>query len=331
MQVAVFGAGAVGSLIAARLHDRGVSPTVVGRSNHIEAIRERGLEIRSRSGVRTVQLTAKTALDGRTDIVLLTVKSQDVRDACRDIARVAPGATIVTLQNGVRADEEAAEVVGRDVVVGCVVYIAATYLEAGIVEQVSPALLQVGVPFPEARQRADPVVEVLSKAMRVEWVSDLAASRWTKLMGNLSNAIPAATGLSVAEIFRHPALTRLAIAAMREGVQTARAAGHPLDQSARARTFRLMALLPAPLSFAIFARILARQFRVGGSFGGSTLQSVLRRTSSELEYLNGEIVRAGQAVGRPTPINRTLLERGLAVFKTRQFMTPEALLAGLPI
>jgi len=148
---------------------------------------------------------------------------------------------------------------------------------------------------------------------------------------SLSNAIPAATGLSVAAIFRHRRLTRLAIAAMREGVKTAQAAGKHLDQSSRARTFRLMAAPPGPLSFAVFARILARQFRTGGAFGGSTQQSVLRGSSSVLDYLNGEIVRAGQQSGRPTPFNRALLERGQAVFERREFMTPEALLAGLPI
>ncbi len=321
MQVAVFGAGAVGSLIGVRLHERGVSVTLVGRQRHVEAIRARGLEIRSRSGGRTVAIPAKTTLDGRVDLVLLAVKSQDVREACRDIARVAPGATVVTMQNGVRSDQEAADNVGRDVVVGCVVYIAATYLEPGIVEQVSPGLLQLGVPFPEARGRADQALELVSKAMRVEWVPDLPASRWTKLIGNLSNAIPAATGLSVGEIFRHRRLTRLAIAAMREGVKTARAAGKQLDQSSRARTFRLMAALPAPLSFAIFARILGRQFRPGGAFGGSTQQSFLRGSSSELDYLNGEIVRAGQEIGRPTPFNNALLERGQAVFERREFMT----------
>jgi len=148
---------------------------------------------------------------------------------------------------------------------------------------------------------------------------------------SLSNAIPAATGLSVAAIFRHRRLARLAIAAMREGVKTAQAAGKHLDQSSRARTFRLMAAPPGPLSFAIFARILARQFRTGGAFGGSTQQSVLRGSSSELDYLNGEIVRAGQQSGRPTPFNRALLERGQAVFEGREFLTPEALLAGLPV
>ncbi len=330
MLVAVLGAGAVGSLIGARLYERGVSLTLVGRQSHVDAIRAQGLRLRTRSGVRRIAVPAKTTLDGRADILLVTVKSQDVREACREIARSRMGATVVTMQNGVRSDQEAAEVLGRDAVVGCVVYIAATYLEPGIVEQGSGGMLQVGAPFPESRGRLDPVIELLQKALPVEWVPDVAAARWTKLIGNLSNAIPAATGLSVADVFGHRRLTRLAIAAMREGVQTARAAGLHLDRSRRARGFRLMAALPTPLSVALFARPLARQFQVGSAFGGSTQQSVLRGSSSELDYLNGEIVRTGEKIGRPTPINAALLERGQSVFQTRRFITPEQLLEGLP-
>ena len=59
-------------------------------------------------------------LDGTADVILLTVKSQDVSEATREIARLHSNATVVTMQNGVRSDRDAADILGRDRIVGCV-------------------------------------------------------------------------------------------------------------------------------------------------------------------------------------------------------------------
>src|SRR5207245_611254 len=82
-----------------------------------------------------------------------TVKSQDVQDACRTIAALRSDATVVTMQNGVRSDREAADILGRARIVGCVLNISATYLEPGVVEQNTSGLFQVGAPFLESKAR----------------------------------------------------------------------------------------------------------------------------------------------------------------------------------
>jgi ketopantoate reductase len=92
-----------------------------------------------------------------------------------------------------------------------------------------------------------------------------------------------------------------------------------------------MTILPLTISHRVFGPGLARIFPRDSNFGGSTQQSYLRGSSSELDYLNGEIVRAGRQIERPTPINSALLERGQAVFATRRLLTPEQLAAGLPL
>jgi 2-dehydropantoate 2-reductase len=78
MQVMVYGAGAVGSLVGARLQETGASVRLIGRKAHVDAIRANGLLVRGRSGSRSVRLPATTELDGGADIILLTVKAQDV-------------------------------------------------------------------------------------------------------------------------------------------------------------------------------------------------------------------------------------------------------------
>jgi 2-dehydropantoate 2-reductase len=324
--VAVIGAGAIGGLLGARLHDAGIDVRLIGREAQVDAIRTNGLLVKGLEGSHVVHLPAATRLDETPDIVLLTVKSQDVADASRSIAALHSDATVVTMQNGVRSDREAADILGRDRVVGCVLNISATYLEPGVVEQNTAGLFQVGAPYPESKGRVDAVLELLNLAIKTEPVPDIARSRWTKLMANLNNAIMAITGLPIGRALRHPGLTRLSIATIREGVKTAQLGGFGLDQTRRARTFRLMSTLPMPLSYRVFRGRLAGNFPPDSTYGPSTLQSLQRGSSSELEYLNGEIVKLGERIERPTPYNSGLLEAGRAAFATHQQLAPEELL-----
>ncbi|TMG47114.1 MAG: hypothetical protein E6H90_09145 [Chloroflexi bacterium] len=299
MEVAVYGAGAIGSLVGARLHEAGASVRLIGRQDHVDAIRANGLLLKDQDETRRVRLPATTTLPDDADIILLTVKSQDVTSACRDIAGLPSSATVVTMQNGVRSDGEAAGILGRDRIVGCVLNISATYLEPGVVEQNTSALLQVGAPFPESTARVDAVLTLLSSAVKTERVPDITRARWTKLMANLNNAIMAITGLPIGKALRHPGLVR---------------------------TFRLMSTLPMPLAYLVFGGRLAGNFPPESTYGPSTLQSLQRGSSSELEYLNGEIVTLGERIGRPTPYNTGLLNGGRRVFETHQHMTAEELL-----
>jgi 2-dehydropantoate 2-reductase len=324
--VAVIGAGAIGGLIGARLHDAGIKVRLIGREAQVDAIRTNGLLVKGLEESHVVHVPAATSLAETPDIILLTVKSQDVADACRSIADLHSDATVVTMQNGVRSDGDAAEFLGRGRVVGCVLNISATYLEPGVVEQNTPGLFQVGAPFPESAARVDAVLALLSLAIKTEAVPDIARSRWTKLMANLNNAIMAITGLPIGKALRHPGLTRLSIATIREGVRTAQLGGFGLDQSRRARTFRLMSTLPMPLSYRVFGGRLAGNFLPDSTYGPSTLQSLQRHSTSELDYLNGEIVTLGERIGRPTPYNKGLLEQGHAVFASGRHLTPEELL-----
>ena len=324
--VVVYGAGAIGSLVGARLHEAGINVRLIGREAQVNAIHANGLLVKGLNESRLVQLPATTTLAGTADIILLTVKSQDVRDACHDIARFGSDATVITMQNGVRSDHEAADILGRGRVVGCVLNISATYLEPGVVEQNTREYFQVGAPFPESAARVDAVLALLSPVLRTAFVPDIARARWTKLMANLNNAIMAITGLPIGKALRHPGLQRLSIATIREGVRTAQLGGFGLDQSRRARTFRLMSTLPMPLSYRIFRNRLAGNFPADSTYGPSTLQSLRRGSSSELDYLNGEIVTLGERIGRPTPYNSGLLEQGRAVFANGRHLSPDELL-----
>ena len=87
-----------------------------------------------------------------------------------------------------------------------------------------------------------------------------------------------------------------------------------------------MAVFPFSISARLFGPRLAGGFPAESTYGPSTLQSLQRGSSSELDYLTGEIVAVGERIGRPTPCNSGLLEQGRKVFASRRFLTPQELL-----
>src|SRR5947209_2909348 len=100
MQVVVYGAGAVGSLVGARLQESGANVSLIGRRPHVDAIQANGLLVKEPDQSRLVWLPATTVLADPADIILLTAKSQDVQEACRTIARLDSDATRRTGRRG---------------------------------------------------------------------------------------------------------------------------------------------------------------------------------------------------------------------------------------
>src|SRR5690242_16459929 len=165
-RIAIVGAGAVGGFLAARLSDQAHRITLVARAETAEALNRDGLLVRDREDTVTrYRLPAVTTLSERPDLVLLAVKTQDLARACRDIQPYLQGAPVVTLQNGVRADRIAAEVLGRDAVIGGVVMCAAACLQPGEVSVHFPGWLIVGEPFCATGARTHAVVKTLGGAV----------------------------------------------------------------------------------------------------------------------------------------------------------------------
>ncbi len=352
MRIAIVGAGAIGCYLGARLARRGHAVLAQGRPEQVAALQTQGLALRFADGrVARQPLRATTDLRAEADfapeVILLTVKTQDVAEACAALASFAPDAPIVTLQNGVRADEIAAEVVGRSRIVGGVVMSAIAYLRPGEIEVQFPGWLTLGEPWgrPSARVRA--LRTVLNNATPTFITANLAGVRWGKLISNLNNGLCAATGQPLPTLARSRLGRRLSLALMREGVMVARAAGVRLDHGLyglapgllrenpsaglvallQGLMPTLLESLPAPLAEQTLA--LAAKSRLGRlPVRGSTWQSIARGRATEIEYLNGEISRQGRALGVATPVNDRVSQAVREIATTRAFVTLEAL-AGL--
>jgi 2-dehydropantoate 2-reductase len=323
-RIAVVGAGAIGSVLGALLARAGEDVTLIGRRAHVEAIRRHGLCIDGIQGTFTVQVDARQALDVRPDLVLLTVKAQDVEAACREIEPQATGVPCVALQNGLRSDEIAASILGHENVIRCVVFFEALYLEPGKVTYLAEGSLVIGQAHADRQAQVEQIQKRLDPVITTTISDNILGAKWTKLLTNaLGNSIDAMMGMSLSECMQHASLQRIGVRIMREGLAVAQAAGVRLESLPGLSLFALKTILRAPLPIASAA--LGRAAAEGRSADSitSALQSLRRGKPTEIDYLNGEIVRVGQEVGVPTPCNAKAVELVHEVERTGQFFSPD--------
>lgn len=289
MRFVVYGAGAVGGVIGARLHLAGHDVALVARGRNLATIREDGLRLESAEGGTTVRLPVGASL-GDLDVaddtcVLVTVKGQDMVAVLPDLVAHLPArATVACVQNGVANERAALRSFGH--VLGVCVMLPATHLEPGVVVAKSapvPGMLDVGC-YPDG---ADDRAEVLASAFREAGFDsvvrpDIMAWKHRKLISNLGNAVQAAY---------RPGEDRDRLSALvrEEGEQVLAAAGIPCVTREQDTERRGDILSPGA---------------IGGRGGGSTWQSLARGTGAvETDWLNGEIILLGRLHHLPTPAN----------------------------
>lgn len=330
MRVLVYGAGAVGSLLAAYLaesHPAGGDPVavaIVSRRAHVASVRTWGLIIESAAG-RLISkavdsVTSLDDLDAPPDIVVLTVKAYQVPEALALLAGVLahPEVAVVVLQNGIGSEETVAGVIGGDRTVSGAVTISVELERPGFVRRHTEgggvALAPVGAAAPVARIAA----LFQTPALPVRVYPDAAQMKWSKLLLNiLANASSAILDLPPAAIARDPRLFGLERTAFREAVRVMRALGLrpvPLPGYPVPLLVRVMA---AP---AFAGRMVLR--RALGRGRGDKMPSLWHdlergRAQNEVTVLNGAVAREGERLGVPAPVNRTLTDVLLALAEGR--------------
>lgn len=319
MRFIVHGAGGIGGVIAARLHQSGHHVIGVARGAHLERWQSYGLRLQTPDEDVIVNVPVvghpADAQIAEDDIVILAMKSQDTVDALADLERCAPeGIAIVCAQNGVSNEREATRFFER--VYGICVMCPTSFLDPGVVQaQSAPitGILDVGC-YPNG---VDATAEVTAKALRAstfqsEAVPDIMRWKYAKLLNNLGNAVQAVCSPDGAGDLRR--LVRS------EGIAVLTAAGIPFasEEEDRARRGDFLTMRP-----------IAGQMRGGGS----TWQSLARGTPVETDHLNGEIVRIGHLHGVPTPANtliRNLAYDAARTGKSPGFMSVSQVLGQLP-
>lgn len=295
MRFVVFGAGAIGGAVGARLFQRGYDVTLVARGDHGLALASEGLVLEAPEGSET--LAVPTVTDPGTlpwhddSVVLLAVKGQHTDDALVQLAEAPRQTPVVCMQNGV--DNERRVLRRFPNTFGMCVMCPATQLRPGVVQiHSSPVsgMLDLGR-YPsgiDATGRA--IAETIETTTFLSVARpDIMRWKYRKLLMNLANAVEALCGPEG----RFSALTK---EAQREGKEALAAAGIDVASAQEDRERR-------------GDHLQMRSTTTGEWSGGSSWQSLARGAGSiEAEYLNGEIVLLGRQHGIPTPVN-ALLER----------------------
>jgi 2-dehydropantoate 2-reductase len=322
MRIGVIGAGAVGGALAALLHRAGHDVEVTARGVHLEAIRERGIRLRGVWGDHTARVEAGALLTRPAELVIVTTKAQDAAAAIHDNLAVIGETPLLVVQNGLDGVDVAAAAAPRSPVVGALALFAASYLSAGQVTVTTGGPLWIG-----GGDAAAPMAKVLGAVLPVERSRHFASAQWSKLVVNQVNALPAITGLSVQEVIAHRGLRRVLTQSMRESVRVAHALGVRFAPLGGLSDPLLRGFVAAPLWAAEGLPRMMRR-RMGRTPNpGSTLQSIRRGQLTEIDYLNGAVVAAGEGTGVPTPVNALIVRMVHEVETSKAFVVPEVVVA----
>ena len=286
MKVAVMGAGAVGCFYGGLLARAGASVTLVGRQQHVDAMRQRGLLLDMGGARHSVPVDTTTSASGvaDADLVLFCVKSGDTEQVGRETAPyLRPDATVISFQNGVDNVERLQAVLGRPVVPAAI-YVAADMAGPGHVRHHGRGDVVIG---PCAR--SEEVLALFAAAGVPARVSASAIGElWGKLVVNCAyNALSALTGMAYGRMIRLPGVEAVMRDVVGECLAVAKASGVELAPDILDKVLGLAASMPEQTS--------------------STAQDLRRGKPTEIDHLNGFVIRKGAELGVPTPANRVLL------------------------
>lgn len=285
MKIAVIGAGAVGCYYGGLLALAGHEVVLVGRALHVDAIRRDGLLLDTQSGpTQRVALEASTGPEVArgASLVLCCVKSADTEQAARGLAGlVGADALVLSLQNGVENADLLRSIVPCEVVPASV-YAALEMAGAGHVKHHGGGGLVIGL-----TDRRD-VLRIFSEAsIPVQLSDDIRGELWKKLIVNCAyNALSAITSLPYGQLVQHEGVEQVLNDVVTECLAVARKAAVKVPDDVWDTVIRIAKTMPNQYS--------------------STAQDLKRGRKSEIDQLNGYVVRKGIELGVPTPANRIL-------------------------
>lgn len=322
LKVLSFGAGAIGTYIGGSLALTGHRVVYLERPDVAQQLNQQGMKLEIAGIIHelpnpTIVASLDAALElGPFDVALFALKSFDTRPALESMQPYHDRLpSMLCLQNGVDNEAIIAEFLGKDRVIAATVTSAIGRRETGhiVLERMRGSGVAAAHPLSNRLAQA-----MHSAGLNTVLFSNAEDMKWSKMLTNLlANATSAILDMTPPEIFAHPGLYRLELAQLRETLQVMRALGiQAVDLPAT--PVRLLAFsirwLPAWLSRPLLGRA------VGGGRGQKMpsfhIDFHSGRGKSDVDYLNGAVVRHGERLGIPTPANRLLNETLSALTET---------------
>lgn len=306
MKIAVFGAGAIGGYLAAKLAAAGHDVAVVARGPHLRAMQEKGLRLDEKGTLRLLRVRAEGRAEalGPQELVIIAAKAHALPEAAASIASLlGPETVLLPAQNGIPwwfphragAPLEGSRILAVDPeggvarsldparVIGCVVYMAAAVPEPGLVRRFGGNLLILGEPDGSSSPRLERVAQLLAAAgIKIETTPRIRDAVWMKLWGNVAfNPVSVLTGAKMGPMGDDPGVRAVLRAAMIECQQVAEALGTRFGRDVEARI---------------------EEARAIGDFKTSMLQDFEAGRPVEIDALAGAVIELGRRVAVKTPM-----------------------------
>jgi 2-dehydropantoate 2-reductase len=285
MKIAVMGAGAVGCYYGGMLARAGHDVVLIGRPQHVEAIERQGLRLETQTFDERIRVCASTEASATqgAQLVLFCVKSTDTESGAAAIKpHLAPDALVLSLQNGVDNADRLRALLPQEVIAAAV-YIGVEMAGPGHVKHHGRGELVI-----EPSKAGDDLARALIVAGVPTEISDnVRGALWAKLILNCAyNALSAITQLPYGRLVKGDGITAVIRDVVDECVAVAEADGVTIPGDVDAAVRKIAETVPNQYS--------------------STAQDLARGKRSEIDHLNGLIVRRGEALGVATPANRLL-------------------------
>lgn len=326
MKIAVLGCGAIGSCFLGYISQKGIDVTGVVRQSQQQALLQEGLIIEGVRGSFTIPVKVVTELKEDVDLAILATKIDDLEEIINKNKKYLKKTIIVTTQNGVRADYFVNKFFPAEQIVTCIVMFGATFYAPNRVVHNFDGECILGSMLNVNHQGIEVIKNLFSQVFKTVVFENIKGAKYLKVFCNLNNCIPAILGVSIQEAFADMDIAKLAILFNQEAYQVVSKSGIELASIPTYPKERLQGLLAMPIaeSGALLSQIMTTLSKE--PIYGSILQSIQRQKKSEIDYINGEIVKLAQENGLKAPLNERIVELVHQVENTGKFFTKEELI-----
>ena len=307
-RIAILGAGSVGCFIGGAWTAAGLPVTFIGRLKMADDVAKDGLTLSDYSGwtkrLDAVDFQTDPSALAEADIIALCVKSGATADAAREIAEHGrDGALVISFQNGISNVDVLREALGGrfEVVRGMVPYNVAYLGEGRFHKGVAGEL------YAEETARTRALADRIGGGPAVLKLSrDMLGVAWGKLLINLNNAVNALSGRTLIEQLKERDYRRVVAASQREGLKLLERAGiRPAKVGAVGPK-----LVPVVLASPdwLFQNVFLKKWKIDAKARSSMADDLAAGRTTEVDYINGELVALAERTGAEAPVNRKIVE-----------------------
>lgn len=310
MKIVIMGAGAIGSLFGGLLAKVGNEVSFVGRKQHIDEIRKDGLFIEGISEEHSIKLKATTDVSElqAPDLIILTVKAYATAQAVQDAKPLFKDNTyFLCLQNGLGTEDVASSILGQDRILRGTTSEGALFLEPGKIRHTGHGETIIGYSSPADGGILRHIEQEFQKAgFKTTISNNIKRVVWEKIFVNAAiNPFGALTGLRNGDLLTIPEIKDAMKTAVLEGIRVTEKLGVKLSEQS-----------PVERAFEVARKTAQNK--------NSMLQDIEKRKKTEIDFINGALVRYGETVGISCPINAVLTALIKGLEKRNELTTMEA-------